>query len=149
MTNYSGFSRRLLPALRYFIFAPHHALPLHGGFPCRTGPSLAPGIPSPDRIPSPRPHSSVVIQCRNIYLLSIGYAFQPRLRPRLPQGRSALPWIPWIFGRMDSHHTLATHSGILSSQNSTARLRTASALWQCSPTGHNLPVTTPELRCRV
>ena len=35
---------------------------------------------------------------------------------------------------MDSHHTLATHSGILSSQNSTTPLGMASALWQCSPT---------------
>ena len=47
--------------------------------------------------------------------LGIGYAFQPHLRSRLTQGRSALPWKPWIFGRKDSHLTLATHSGILSS----------------------------------
>ena len=31
------------------------------------------------------------------------------------QGRSALPWKPWIFGLEDSHLYLATHSGILSS----------------------------------
>ena len=48
-------------------------------------------------------------------LLSIDYGFRPRLRPRLTQGRSALPWKPWIFGRKDSHLPLATHSGILSS----------------------------------
>ena len=46
---------------------------------------------------------------------SISYAFQPRLRSRLTQGRSALPWNPWIFGHEDSHFILATHSGILSS----------------------------------
>ena len=45
--NNSGFSRRPLPALRYFYFAPHHSLPLHGGFACRTGPLLAPVLPSP------------------------------------------------------------------------------------------------------
>ena len=46
----------------------------------------------------------------------------------LTQGRSALPWKPWIFGRKDSHLTLATHSGILSSQKSTAPSGTASPL---------------------
>ena len=50
--------------------------------------------------------------------MSIGYASRPRLRSRLPQGRSALPWKPWIFGREDSHLSLATHSGILSSIHS-------------------------------
>ena len=41
----------------------------------------------------------------------------------LTQGRSALPWKPWIFGRKDSHLPLATHSGILSSDISTAPYR--------------------------
>ena len=36
-------------------------------------------------------------------LLSIAYAFQPRLRDRLTQGRRALPWKPWIFGEGDFH----------------------------------------------
>ncbi len=62
-----------------------------------------------------RPHSSGHTQYRNLHLFSIGYAFRPRLRSRLTQGRSALPWNPWIFGRKDSHLPLATHSGILSS----------------------------------
>ena len=56
-------------------------------------------------------------------LLSIDYAFRPCLRSRLTQGRSALPWKPQIFGREDSHLTLATHSGILSSCHSTAPCR--------------------------
>ena len=60
-----------------------------------------------------RPHISDIHQYRNINLLSIGYVFRPHLRPRLPQSRSALLWKPWIFGRKDSHLTLATHSGIL------------------------------------
>ena len=59
---------------------------------------------------------------------------RPQLRSRLPQGRSALPWKPWIFGHMDSHHILATHSGILSSIQSTAPSGTASSRMQCSST---------------
>ncbi len=75
-----------------------------------------------------RPHSSVHMWYRNLNLLSIGYAFRPLLRPRLTQGRSALPWKPWIFGREDSHLSLATHSGILSSYPSTAPSGTASSV---------------------
>ena len=55
-------------------------------------------------------------------------------RARLTQGRSALPWKPWIFGREDSHLSLATHSGILSSWHSTAPYGTASSRQQCSST---------------
>ncbi len=36
-------------------------------------------------------------------LLPITYAFQPRLRGRLTQGRRALPWKPWVFGEGDFH----------------------------------------------
>ena len=81
-----------------------------------------------------RPHSSGHAWCRNLHLLPIGYASLPRLRPRLTQGRSALPWNPWIFGRKDSHLPLATHSGILSSRPSTAPYGAASMGRQCSPT---------------
>ena len=48
--------------------------------------------------------------------------------------RSALPWKPWIFGLEDSHLYLATHSGILSSMQSTAPSGTASSRMQCSST---------------
>ena len=81
---------------------------------------LAPVFPFPAHALLPCPRSSVHARYRNLHLLSIGYAFPPRLRPRLPQGRSALPWKPWIFGREDSHLPLATHSGILPSYPSTA-----------------------------
>ena len=90
--------------------------------------SLAPGFPFPAPLPFPCPRSSVIKGCRNLDLLSIGYAFLPLLRPRLTQGRSALPWKPWIFGRKDSHLPLATHSGILSSYPSTAPSGTASSV---------------------
>ncbi len=69
------------------------------------------------------PRSSVLSQYRNLHLLSIGYGSRPHLRPRLPQSRSALLWKPWIFGHKDSHLNLATHSGILSSVQSTAPYR--------------------------
>ena len=86
-------------------------------------PVLAPGFPFPACASLPRPRSSAGTGCRNFHLLSIGYAPRPRLRPRLPQGRSALPWKPWIFGLEDSHLHLATHSGILSSILSTPPYR--------------------------
>jgi hypothetical protein len=42
-------------------------------------------------------------QRRNINLLSIAYAFQPRLRSRLTQGGRTFPWKPWTFDGQDSH----------------------------------------------
>ena len=35
--------------------------------------------------------------------MSISYAFQPRLRPRLTQGGRTFPWKPWVFDGQDSH----------------------------------------------
>ena len=113
--NDSGFSRYMVCMLRYFIFAPRHATGLLYGFACITPSALAPAFPFPAHALHIRPHSSVIPQYRNLHLLSIGYVFRPRLRSRLTQGRSALPWNPWIFGQEDSHLFLATHSGILSS----------------------------------
>ena len=114
ISHYSGFSRQVLRTLHYFISLRVTQLDPERGFlpfllPCLPRAAL-PGCPY-----HLCPHSSDDIWCRNINLLSIGYAFRPRLRPRLPQGRSALPWNPWIFGLRDSHPHLATHSGILSS----------------------------------
>ena len=142
----SGFSRRLLHALRYLWFAPRHGMAFCvRGFPPTRLPRLDPA-PSRARASSPCPRSSDTAWCRNINLLSIGYAFRPDLRSRLPQGRSALPWNPWIFGLGDSHPHLATHSGILPSWISTAPYGTASAFHQCSPTNEYF---IPELRRRV
>ena len=53
-----------------------------------------PGIPFPGCAFHTCPHSSVISQYRNFNLLSIDYVFRPRLRSRLTQGRSALPWKP-------------------------------------------------------
>ena len=111
-------------------------------------PVLVPVFPFPAHTSLPRPRSSVHIRYRNLYLLSIGYASLPRLRPRLPQGRSALPWNPWIFGRKDSHLPLATHSGILPSYPSTAPSGTASPVLRMLPYRCRFPCI-PRLRRRV
>ena len=42
-------------------------------------------------------------KCRNINLLCIDYAFQPRLSSRLTLGRFALPRNPYDYGGRDSH----------------------------------------------
>ena len=116
------------------MFGTRHVFRSCCGFANSTPTSLAPGSPSPDSIPCLCPHSSVYMRYRNLCLLSIGYGSRPHLRSRLTQGRSALPWKPWIFGLEDSHLYLATHSGILSSMQSTAPSGTASSRMQCSST---------------
>ena len=117
------------------VFAPHHGSGLlPDGFAFPVPPPLAPGFPFPAHAFHTRPRSSVIRQHRNFHLLSIGYASRPRLRPRLTQGRSALPWKPRTSGLGDSHPHLATHSGILSSRSSTAPSGAASPERQCSPT---------------
>jgi hypothetical protein len=40
---------------------------------------------------------------RNICLLSIDYAFRPRLRVRLTLGGFTVPRNPWVYGEQDSH----------------------------------------------
>ena len=116
------------------MFGTRHVFRSCCGFANSTPTSLAPGFPFPDSIPCLCPHSSVYMRYRNLCLLSIGYGSRPHLRSRLTQGRSALPWKPWIFGLEDSHLYLATHSGILSSMQSTAPSGTASSRMQCSST---------------
>src|SRR5699024_8159426 len=54
----------------------------------------------------------------NVYPLSIGYAYRPRLRSRLTQSGRTFLWKPWVFGAWDSHPRAATHTGILSSTRS-------------------------------
>ena len=119
----------------------HYYISLHitsshcmADFPTILVPRLYRDNPSPAPALLTCPHSSVILQYRNINLLSIGYGSRPHLRSRLTQGRSALPWKPWIFGLKDSHLYLATHSGILSSMQSTAPYGTASSRMQCSST---------------
>ena len=147
MGNDSGFSRRLARVLRYSFFAPRHASGLRGGFSSPAPPALAPVSPFPAHTFPPRPHSSVPMRYRNLHLLSIGYAFPPRLRPRLTRGRSALPRNPWISGRKDSHLPLATHSGILPSYPSTAPCGTASSVLRMLPYQSRKRDSTASVSC--
>ena len=119
-------------------FASRLRVALHG-FAYAAPTPLAPVFPFPAYAFHACPHSSVISRYRNLNLLSIGYGSRPRLRPRLTQSRSALLWKPWIFGRKDSHLPLATHSGILSSIQSTAPYRYCffpytMLLYQCTST---------------
>ncbi len=133
--NHSGFSRQPGRTLPYSISVRITLSLCTADLPAALVPRLRRFLHSRPVLPFLRPHSSVIWQYRNLNLLSIGYVSRPRLRPRLTQGRSALPWKPWIFGRKDSHLPLATHSGILSSVQSTAPYGTASPRTQCSSTG--------------
>src|SRR4051794_15640668 len=83
------------------------------------------GRPSPATRCLPRPPIGQMIPTwyRNINLLSIDYAFRPRLRPRLTLSRRTLLRNPWAIGGGDSHPSFVTHAGILTSQASTAGFR--------------------------
>ena len=112
--------------------ASHASLP-PGGFPPGRASCLRP-VPYRARPSFPRPRSSVSPEHRILHLSSIAYASPPRLRSRLSQGRSALPWNPRTSGPDDSHIRLATHSGILPRMHSTTPSGMASASMRCSPT---------------
>ena len=121
--SHSGFSWHPFPVLRYFSSLRMTRPDPAKGFSFLPPRALAPVFSLPGHGLGMRPRSSVCVRYWNLNQLSVGYAFRPRLRSRLTQGRSALPWKPWIFGRKDSHLPLATHSGILSSRSSTAPCR--------------------------
>ena len=55
----------------------------------------------------------------NVRPLRIGYAFRPRLSPRLTLGGLASPRKPWACGGRVSRSSLATHASILASAPST------------------------------
>ena len=89
-----GFSRYLVSLISLLKFRCSFGFGLYSGFANCTPPPFVPVFPFPDYVILLRPHSSDILQCRNFNLLSIDYAFRPRLRSRLTQGRSALPWKP-------------------------------------------------------
>ena len=119
------------PLTRFATLSSLHIIALTSadGFSNQPSSLFVPVFPFPARANDLRPHSSDTWEYRNLHLLSIAYAFLPLLRSRLTQGRSALPWKPWIYGRKDSHLTLATHSGILSSIPSTTPFGIASTVY--------------------
>ncbi len=146
--NDSGFSWRASRALPYFsVRSASRPRLSRGDLPPRRPLRLRAAFhsaPAPSRA---RPRSSVMSQYRNLHLSPVGYGPRPRLRPRLTQGGSALPWKPWIFGPGDSHPCLATHSGILPARPSTASSDAASSERPRSPTMQ--PWLHPWLRRRV
>ena len=80
-----------------------HAFGLHGGFPavpllCLPLDSI-PGLVLSFCVPTVLSYCSTGISTCCPSATPLGLA----LGPDLPQGRSALPWKPWIFGRKDSH----------------------------------------------
>ena len=67
--------------------------------------TLRPGFPSPGPpIPLRPPIAHNELRWyRNVDLLSIDYAFRPRLRGRLTLGGFTVPRKPWVCGEQDSH----------------------------------------------
>jgi hypothetical protein len=74
-------------------------------FPAASAYGFVPGHPTPGwptllRLPIAQ---TCNWRCRNINLLSIAYAFRPRLRRRLTLGRLTLPRKPWTRGERVFH----------------------------------------------
>ncbi len=70
------------------------------GFACAASYTLTPCFSIQHGSPSLLRHSiaQTFYGYRNIYLLSIHYAFRPRLRSRLTQSGRTFLWNPWAFG---------------------------------------------------
>ena len=75
--------------------------------------------------------------CRNINLLSIDYAFLPRLRSRLTPGGKSWPGKPWAYGEYVSHifYRYSCQHLLLKSLHDVLSISLHSYL-QCSPTTH-------------
>ena len=88
---------------------------LRCGLPAFTGASRTPrACPSPSPLGSTRRG-----RYGNVRPLRIGYAFRPRLSPRLTLGGLASPRKPWACGGGVSRAALATHASILAPHAST------------------------------
>ena len=79
------------------------------------------GVQNPARLPFPVTARVVTRRGRygNVRPLRIGYAFRPRLSPRLTLGGLASPRKPWACGVSVSRAHLATHASILAPAPST------------------------------
>ena len=83
--------------------AHHFSALMKGGFAYPSAYGLGQSLPI-DCSYSRLRHSITGLQrYRNINLLSIDYAFRPRLRVRLTLGGFTVPRKPWVFGEQDSH----------------------------------------------
>ena len=95
---------------------------------------LRPGQPTPGLCPSNVSLDLNISRLRNLNRMCIDYASRPRLSSRLTRSGRTFLLKPEAFGHYDSHIILATHSGILTSMNSTAAFATTSPFIQRSPT---------------
>ena len=101
---------------------------------------FSPQLQHPQDFPSSSVYLCHVSVCLNrsrlriLYRMCIDYAFRPRLSSRLTQGGRTYPWKPQTFDHYDSHAILATHSGILTSVQSTLVLTRTSPRTERSPT---------------
>ena len=95
---------------------------------------LRPGQPTPGSCPSDVSFSLNRRWLRNLNRMCIDYASRPRLSSRLTRSGRTFLLNPQSFGLYDSHINLATHSGILSSMQSTAASAATSPLIRRSPT---------------
>ena len=73
------------------------------GFACNTPYGLRPALSIAGSFSLLRPSIAQTRWYRNINLLSIDYAFRPRLRIRLTLGGRTCPRKPWVFGDRNSH----------------------------------------------
>ena len=93
-----------------------------------------PGRPTPGFSPSKVSLCLSLRRLRNLHRMCIGYASRPDLSSRLTRSGRTFLLNPQSFGLYDSHINLATHSGILTSMQSTAAFATTSSRIQRSPT---------------
>ena len=110
---------------------------------CASPPPGLPAFTGASRTPLACPSPSPLVSTRrgrygNVRPLRIGYAFRPRLSPRLTLGGLASPRKPWACGGGVSRAALATHASILASRPST----------RGRPSRFALPGTLP-YRCRI
>ena len=73
------------------------------GASARTFPSVQGITINPSHCPSPTSRLNPTCRCRNVRLLSIGYAFRPLLRCRLTPGGRTCPGKPWDSGDRNFH----------------------------------------------
>jgi hypothetical protein len=121
-----------------------------GGFTYRPPYAVTPESTNRDPLAYPVPPSVIAVGTwyRNINLLSIAYAFRPRLRSRLTLSRLALLRNPWAFGGDVSHVSFVTHASILTSPASTAGFRRRFAGRGTLPY-HSVQARSPWLRLRA
>ena len=109
VSSLRGFSRKhgISHSLLAEAWSRHHLSALTTWRICLPGPptGLNRDVQHPDDLSFSVPPSLITYHrwCRNINLLSITYAFRPRLRDRLTLGRLTLPRNPWAYGERVFH----------------------------------------------